>query len=66
MIRIRRDRERTLLRLIEQQQQQIRDLQDRLMYLAGRAWAPPPGELTRVEDPPPVDWTATPEQEPVY
>lgn len=35
-------RERTLLRLLESQQQTIRELNDRIMYLAGRTWTPPP------------------------
>lgn len=61
-------RERTLLRIIESQQQQIRDLTDRLMYVSGQAWQLPPlPENTQVEpDELPVDWTASPEQEPIY
>jgi hypothetical protein len=35
-------RERTLLRLIEQQQRTIENLADRLMYLSGQTWTPPP------------------------
>jgi len=35
-------RERTLLRLIEQQQRTIDNLADRLMYLSGSTWMPPP------------------------
>ena len=35
-------RERTLLRLIEQQQRIIADLNDRLMHLAERPWNLPP------------------------
>ena len=44
-------RERTLLRLIEQQQRIIADLNDRLMFLADRTWTPPPTptEQTYVE-----------------
>lgn len=33
---------RTLLRLIEKQQQTIDNLADRLMYLVGQTWMPPP------------------------
>jgi hypothetical protein len=61
-------RERTLLRVIEQQQQTIRDLTDRLMYQAGQPWQLPPlPENTVVPDEPeqPV-WSQTPEQEPLY
>lgn len=33
---------RTLLRLIEQQQKTIDNMADRLMYLSGQTWTPPP------------------------
>ena len=33
---------RVLLRLIEQQQRTIDNLTDRLMYLVGQTWMPPP------------------------
>lgn len=61
-------RERTLLRLIEQQQHTIRDLTDRLMYATGRSWnLPPHPENTTVPaEWQPDEWTATPEQEPKY
>jgi hypothetical protein len=35
-------RERTLLRLIEQQQRVIADMADRLMHMSGQTWTPPP------------------------
>ncbi len=61
-------RERTLLRVIDQQQQTIRDLTDRLMHMAGQPWTLPPfPEHTTVPDADePIEWTATPEQEPLY
>jgi len=40
---------RTLLRLIERQQQTIDNLSDRLMYLVGQTWMPPPVDLGPVE-----------------
>jgi hypothetical protein len=50
-------RERTLLRLIEQQQKTIENLADRLMYLSGQTWTPPPlGPIPELEE----------EDEPVY
>jgi hypothetical protein len=51
-------RERVLLRLIEQQQRTIESLADRLMYLTGRTWMPPP--LGAEEE------TTLPEEEPFY
>jgi hypothetical protein len=33
---------RTLLRLIEKQQETINNMADRLMYLVGQTWMPPP------------------------
>jgi hypothetical protein len=60
-------RERTLLRVIESQQRQIEDLTNRLMYVVGQAWQLPPlPENTHVQVEVEPDWTATPEQEPVY
>ena len=51
-------RERTLLRLIEQQQRTIENLADRLMYLSGQTWTPPP--LGQEAEP------SIPEEEPIY
>jgi len=48
MFRRESSRERALLRLIEQQQQIIREQNDRLMVLAGKPWSLPP--LTLEED----------------
>ena len=61
-------RERALLRLIESQQQTIRDLNDRLMYATGHAWTLPdlPENTQPVADYVPPTWTANPEQEPVF
>lgn len=50
------ERERTLLRLISDQQNLIRDLADRLAAISGHPLVPPP--LTPVED--------YPDEEPVY
>jgi hypothetical protein len=60
-------RERTLLRLIDEQQRTIRDLTDRLMYATGNVWVPPPDSVSAPSAPPAErDWTAAPEQEPIY
>jgi len=60
-------RERTLLRLVESLQQQNRDLTDRLMYATGNVWMPPPEQANvHKTEPEERDWTATPEQEPVF
>jgi hypothetical protein len=40
---------RVLLRLIERQQRTIDNLTDRLMYLAGQTWMPPPVSLEPIE-----------------
>jgi len=50
------ERERALLRLIEDQQQLIRDLGDRLLSLSGTPLAPPPltPERFQEEEPEPV------------
>jgi hypothetical protein len=63
---------RTLLRLIEQQQRIIENLADRLMYLSGSTWTPPPLQAEQpVEEeqayaysaldglPPTEDWDGT-------
>lgn len=42
MFRTESQRERVLLRLIEQQQRTIDNLTDRLMFLSGSTWTPPP------------------------
>lgn len=68
-------RERTLLRLIEQQQRMIENLADRLMYLSGATWTPPPLQPDdgREEDqpvyhsaldglPPTEEWDAEPDR----
>lgn len=60
-------RERTLLKIIERQERTITELIDRNMYLAGRPWEQAPAEVrTILEDPEPVTWSASPEQEPKY
>ena len=60
-------RERTLLRLIEQQQVTIRDLTDRLMHVTSHTWTLPPlPENTKVPDVTPREWTENPSEEPVY
>jgi hypothetical protein len=62
------ERERTLLRLIESQQRQIDELLNRIAWSAGTPWTPPPPTESQfeLEEPEPVTWTATPEEEPVY
>lgn len=49
---------RTLLRVIEKQQQTIDGMADRLMYLVGQTWTPPPITSQPIEE--------IPEEEPVY
>lgn len=70
-------RERVLLRIVERQERQIADLIDRLMYVNGTQWMPPPpdpdadrraDERQRRLDEQLADrltWTASPEQEPI-
>lgn len=47
-------RERTLLKIIEQQQRTISDQNDRLMYLAGHTWALPEQPAVEEFEPEPV------------
>lgn len=63
------NRERALLRLVEQLQRKNDELLDRLMLMTGTPWNVPPADVQpRREEAEyvPPDWTATPEQEPIY
>jgi hypothetical protein len=59
------ERERVLLRLLEQKERQIDDLLNRLMWATGQTWTlpPHPENVTPPREPEPRDWTAHPEQE---
>jgi hypothetical protein len=48
-------KERMLMRIVERQERQIRDLIDRLMYVRGSPWVPPPADLAGPGGPGPVE-----------